>query len=61
MVYPRSFEPVAQAVSLVQRFFLVRCNGAVRSRVSDAGQDVASRDLVVIKERLIGLVNGSRL
>jgi len=46
---------------LVQSFFLVGGDGAVRGWVSNAGEHKAIAHLVVIQERLVRLVDGSGL
>jgi hypothetical protein len=48
------------AVGLVQFFFLVGGDGAVRGGVSHTGEYKPSRDLVIIQEGLVRLVNGAR-
>jgi hypothetical protein len=44
---------------LVEGFFLVGGDGAVGGGVGDAGEDEALAHLVVIKERLVRLVNAT--
>lgn len=46
---------------LVQSFFLVGRDGAVRGWVGNAGEHESIAHLVVIQERLVRLVNGSSL
>jgi hypothetical protein len=42
---------------LVQLFFLVSYDRTVRLRIGDAGEDISGLHLVVVQERLVGLVN----
>ena len=48
-----------RSLSSVQLLLLVRLDGAVRGRVGDAGEDEALARLVVVQERLVGLVDGA--
>jgi hypothetical protein len=47
-------------VNLIEFFFHVRLDGAVRGRVRNASQHEAVAGLVVVQEGLVGLVDGTR-
>jgi len=47
-------------VNLIEFFFHVRLDGAVRGRVRNASQHKAVTGLVVVQEGLVGLVDGTR-